>query len=252
MTSTVAHPSDYDSSPAPEDHDHESASRRSSLGASIIMNERGNGDDSGNDDAVSPMTNTSTTSKKSNSSELSSSSTTASNGAAASSSGDRNKKRSIGEMSSLGFSPSSTSASTSWQEFCRKGTRFKTLLDDALVKVTSAAATASIDSSSSQHHQPQQQSSGEGQEGVSFHATNSAINVNSDTTSGGSILQKLVREKQTECLLLQQKVDSQHSEMTQLQAIVDDLRESKKQQAGNETRLRIALKRASQNASLAR
>jgi hypothetical protein len=114
-------------------------------------------------------------------------------------------------------------------------------LDDALVKVASSA----IDSSSSQQQQQQQQSLEEGEDiGVLL---NAKADVNKDR-----LLQKIIQEKQTECLLLQQKVDSQHSEMTQLQAIVDDLRESKMQQAAAETRIRIALKQASQNATTAR
>ena len=96
-----------------------------------------------------------------------------------------------------------------------------------------------------QKHSPRQ-----GREGICLHTTTETTNGNAD----GSIrlLQKLVREKQTEYLLLQQKFDTQGSEMNQLRAIVEELRESRKQQAGNETRLRLALKRASQNATAAR
>ena len=165
------------------------------------------------------------------------------------------EKRSISrEMSSMGSSPSSSIAS--WQDFSRKGTQFKALLDEALTKVASTIPkTTTANSPTSQqklHRQIQPQSSlNEGREDGS---SRNAINGNRTPSNNTSnrILQKLVREKQTQGLLLQQKVDSQHSEIAQLQAIADDLRESKKQQAINETRLRMALKRASQNATVAR
>ena len=62
----------------------------------------------------------------------------------------------------------------------------------------------------------------------------------------------LFEEKKTESILLQQKVDSQQTEITHLQAVVDDLRESNMQQATAETRIGIALKEASQKATMAR
>ncbi|MGK3738821.1 MAG: hypothetical protein ACI90V_005668 [Bacillariaceae sp.] len=230
--SSVAHPSGDDSSV-----EHENSSSRRSLllaeDASINMNDSDDRNDSGTEDSFPP--------KNSASKSLSStSSNTTITDTATNTNSDSNKKRRIGEQMSL-TTASSSHSSSSWQDFCRKGARFKILLDDALVKVASSA----IDSSSSQQQQQQQQSLEEGEDiGVLL---NAKADVNKDR-----LLQKIIQEKQTECLLLQQKVDSQHSEMTQLQAIVDDLRESKMQQAAAETRIRIALKQASQNATTAR
>jgi hypothetical protein len=239
-TSSVAHPSGDDSSV-----EHENSSSRRSLllaeDASINMNDGDGGDrnDSGTEDSFPPK----------NSVSKSFSSTSNMTITANNTNSDSNKKRRIVEQMSS-TTASSSHPSSSWQDFCRKGARFKILLDDALVMVASSA----IDSSSSQQQQQQQQQQQSSEVGEDVGVLlNARVDANKNNLNGSNrLLQKIIQEKQTECLLLQQKVDSQHSEMTQLQAIVDDLRESKMQQAAAETRIRIALKQASQNATTAR
>jgi len=238
MVSDLAHQSHRDSSTT-EGHDHKTAPRHNSSSDD-------DNNSSKNDRDMSPVS-----SQTSNPSQLSSSITANSNMSASM----NKKKRLIGAiMSPLELSTSS-SYDVSSQKISRKLERFSTLLDDALGKVVAAAVESTISSSSSQQLQQQQQQSLSRveQEGESLYATNRASDpTNTLANDNGHILQKLVQEKQTECLVLQQKVESQTSEITHLQTIVDNLRDSKKQQAGNERHLRMRLKRASQNATSAR
>eukprot|EP00536_Pseudo-nitzschia_multiseries_P001382 jgi/Psemu1/3257/gm1.3257_g len=222
MTSIATHSSDCESSPLEEGFDHKSTSHSESHG--------------GNHNDISESASRELLSIKNWDC------TRTENGGSGS-----EKKRRIEQMSSAGLSR--TSSVLSWQDFSRKGVQFKTLLDDALAKIASVSSGTTVDPSKSQSKPNRQLQRPPLQEG----RKNGFIDGGSNPSNAGNhILQKMVREKQTECLLLQQKVDSQQSEITQLEAIVDDLRESKKQQASNETRLRMALKRASQNATQAR
>lgn len=239
MMSDLAHQSYRDSSTT-EGHDHKTAPRHNSSSDDDNNSSKTDGD-------LSPVS-----SQTSNPSQLSSSITANSNMSASM----NKKKRLIGAiMSPLELSTSSSYDASS-QKISRKLERFSTLLDDALGKVVAAAVESTISSSSSQQLQLQQQQqslSRVEQEGESLCATNRSSNPTNTLANGnGHILQKLVQEKQTECLVLQQKVESKTSEITHLQTIVDNLRDSKKQQAGNERHLRMGLKRASQNATSAR
>jgi hypothetical protein len=240
MVSDLARQSDRDSSTT-EGYDHKTAPRRNSLSDDDNNSSKNNGD-------ISPVSSASTLSQTSNPSQLSSSNTANSNRSASM----NKKKRLIGDiMSPLALSTFSSYDASS-QDFSRKCKRFRTLLDDALGKVVAAAIASTISSSSSQQ-QLQQSLSRVEQEGESSYVTNRASNPTNTLANGnGHILKKLVQEKQTKCLVLQQKVDSQNSEITHLQTIVDNLRDSKKQQAGKVRHLRMALKRATQNATSAR
>ena len=161
-------------------------------------------------------------------------------GRGSSTSSNNNKKRrsSSDALSSSSFSPQHSS----WQDFSRKGNCFKKLLDGALVKISSASfefPPSSSQNSSENLNHPQQHSP--------------RPDVNKDDANGSNrLLLKVIEEKKTENILLQQKVDSQQTEITHLQAVVDDLRESNMQQAIAETRIGIALKEASQKATMAR
>lgn len=95
-----------------------------------------------------------------------------------------------------------SSASVGWQDFCRNGTRFKTLLDDALVKVTNVTASAK------EEYTPTN---------IAI-ATTTTTNSNPSTTnsSSASSVAILARQKTTECILLQQEIDQIKSEQAQM------------------------------------
>jgi hypothetical protein len=153
-------------------------------------------------------------------------------------------------MSPLGSSHSSSDASP--QDLSHKRERFGKFLDHVL----STVITTVISTSSSPqqiYEQSQQSVSGVAKEVESSHSTNDIFNPrNPFANNDGQILQTLIQEKQTECLVLQQKIDSQNSEIAQLQTIVGDLRGSRKQQTGDIRHLQIAMKRVSDNAASAR
>jgi hypothetical protein len=242
MLSDLAHQSDRDSSTT-EGHDHKTARHNDSSSDDDNNSSKNDGD-------MCPVS-----SQTSNPSQLSSSNSANSNRSPST----NKKKRLIGAiMSTVELSSSSSydASSKASKDFSRKLERFSTFLDDALGKVVAAAVESTISSSYSQQLQlvQQQQSlSRVEREGESLYATNTTSNPTKTLTNeNGHILQKLVQEKHTECLVLQQKVESKNSEITHLQTIVDNLRDSKKQQSGNQIHLRMALKRASQNATSAR
>lgn len=145
---------------------------------------------------------------------------------------------------------------SSSQHYSRQWHSFGTLLDDALAKVVAAAVASTISSSSSQqqpHRNLEQRLSEVGRERAFSDIANGNLNSrNTLANSYSNTLKKLVQEKQSECLVLQQNIDSQKSEMAQLHAIIDSLRESSRQQTGNVRKLRLALQRASKNATSAR
>lgn len=160
-----------------------------------------------------------------------------------------------GEMSSICLHSSPSSSFPSAKEGKREWGCFRTLLDDALTKVV-ASTLASTTTSSSQkelQHQSQQSLAGIGREGKFINANHKVLNPRNPLATGScNILQKIVQEKHIKCLVLQQNIDSKNSEIVQLQTVVDNFRESKKQEAENAKHLRIALKRACQNATSSR
>jgi hypothetical protein len=137
-----------------------------------------------------------------------------------------------------------TSSSTSWKDFCRQGTRFKALLDDALVKV----ATATANAGPQQGNQPVSSSLSSAPDSS---MTDSSIAITMNKTSH-SLLQKLAQEKQTENIHLQNKLEQEQTETATLQALLDDLRSTKEQQTSQITRLTMALQQAAHNATQAR
>ena len=94
-----------------------------------------------------------------------------------------------------------SSASVGWQDFRRKSTRFKSLLDDALVKVTSASTSVTDCEAEST-------------------PTNIAAIVNGNLStaepSSSSSIAILVRQKTNECILLQQELDKIKAEQAQM------------------------------------
>ena len=94
-----------------------------------------------------------------------------------------------------------SSASVGWQDFRRKSTRFKSLLDDALVKVTSASTSVTDREAEST-------------------PTNIAAIVNGNLPtaepSSSSSIAILVRQKTNECILLQQELDKIKAEHAQM------------------------------------
>ena len=94
-----------------------------------------------------------------------------------------------------------SSASVGWQDFRRKSTRFKSLLDDALVKVTSASTSVTDCEAEST-------------------PTNIAAIVNGNLStaepSSSSSIASLVRQKTNECILLQQELDKIKAEQAQM------------------------------------
>jgi hypothetical protein len=100
----------------------------------------------------------------------------------------------------------STSAA-GWQDFCRKGTRFKTLLDDALEKVTSS--TIGVDNTSNIN---------------SNSNSNSNFSIDNSTAASSSVssVATLARQKTTECIQLQQKLEQIKSEQAQTKGTVDE------------------------------
>lgn len=243
MVSDLARQSDGNSSTT-EDYDHKTTPRRSSLNDD-------HSNSSKNGRQISPVSGPSAISKTSDQLQQSSRHAAFSNR----STSLYEKRQSVGENAPFGFSTSPCSDASS-QDFSRKRDRFRMLLDDVLMKVIDSAVATTVSSSSSRqrlHQQPQQSLSRDENASKSLHVTDRVFNQTKSLANGNShILHKLVQEKQTETLLLQQKVDFQDSEITQLRAIIGNLHESKKQQAGNVSHLRIALKRASRNATLAR
>jgi hypothetical protein len=137
-----------------------------------------------------------------------------------------------------------TSSSTSWKDFCRQGTRFKALLDDALVKV----ATATANAGPQQGNKPVSSSLSSATDSS---MTDSSIAITMNKTSH-SLLQKLAQEKQTENIHLQNKLEQEQTETATLQALLDDLRSTKEQQTSQITRLTMALQQAAHNATQAR
>jgi hypothetical protein len=159
------------------------------------------------------------------------------------------KRRRVTEatMATAGASPS-----TSFQDFYRQGAKFKTLLDDAMGKVASTLVTAQ-----------RAVNDVAGAAGAGTTAALSTKNPNDDDSSATNatardalsahaLLHKLAREKQTENLVLQQKLEQQQSETVTLEVLMKDLQETKAQQATQISRLTVALKQASENASRAR
>ena len=164
----------------------------------------------------------------------------------------RSKEKEFAEEFSHPF-PSFSAASSG--ERNEKDECFRMLLDDALKKIVGAAvASSSIAPSHTEIEQKGRQSlSGLRQEGEFFYTRHTNLDQNNAAGNcNGSILQKLVQEKHTKCLLLQQTIDSKDSEIVQLETLVDNLRESKKQEATIAEHLRVALKHAAQNAESAR
>ena len=161
----------------------------------------------------------------------------------------------IGEMAPIGSSTTFSSDASS-RDLSDRREEYMSLFENSLAKAAISAISslkASFSSEQQLRQQLKQSLSGVRQEGDSVFATNDIHSATNPSPSGtGQILHKLVQEKQTECLILQQKNDSQGSEITQLQSIIDNLRENKKHQAETERHLRIALKRASQDVLLAR
>jgi hypothetical protein len=132
------------------------------------------------------------------------------------------------------------SSSTSWKDFCRQGKKFKSLLDDALVKVATATnATAGTQ---------------QGNKPGSSSLANDSSNIDSSIVmamSSHSLLQKLAQEKQTENMHLQNRLEQEQTERATLQALLDDLRSTKEQQTSQITRLTSALKQAAHKATQA-
>lgn len=132
---------------------------------------------------------------------------------------------------------------------------FRILLADALKKaiVTPVASSSNAPSHNKMEQNGRSSSSVVRPEGEVFPIPNESLPKNNAVASeNGNILQELVQEKHTKCLLLQQTIDSKDTEIAQLQTLLENLRESKKQEAGNVQKLRIALKRACENATSAR
>lgn len=159
------------------------------------------------------------------------------------------EKEGPGLTQSTRTSPSQLCSTTSSKELFRKQDCFRNLLHGVLTKAVASALKSTTSSSPCNeelHEKVQQSLSGVGREGES---TSTKSSLSSDK---GGLLQKLVQEKQTDCLILQQKMDSKNSEIAQLQSVIESLRQTKKQQATKIERLRIALRRASQNVTSAR
>ena len=149
----------------------------------------------------------------------------------------------------------SPSYNASSQFIFREWEQLRTLIEETLIKVGDGAVTSIRHSSSCQQklHKTNHLFSGARQEDESLHITMGVFNAKkTPMDSSRPILKELVQQKKAECLTLQQRVESQNAEISQLQASVDDLRESKKQQISNERRLRATLKRACDDAMLAR
>lgn len=155
----------------------------------------------------------------------------------------------------LGMSATASSNAASWKDFCRQGTRFKALLDDAMVKVAAASTSTAFSGGNSNTR-----SSSDGQ--LKDHDNSRADSSSSDPASGSasgttsisahSLLRKLAQEKEVEHLRLQQKLEQEQNETATLQALLEDLHSTKKQNASQITRLTIALQQAAQNATQAR
>jgi hypothetical protein len=162
------------------------------------------------------------------------------------------RKRTLAEVS--------INNNSSWQEFCNKGSLFKTLLDGAVEKVTTAvaaSATTVIGSASSSYQglgtvfgndddDNKENSTTDSEDAHVRHSNNSG------NTSSSRLVERLLRQKTTECLLSQQKLEQQQSQLVALQAMVDDLRETKKNLVIQTSTLTGAFKQARQNAKQAR
>ncbi|KAL3923854.1 MAG: hypothetical protein SGILL_001404 [Bacillariaceae sp.] len=156
----------------------------------------------------------------------------------------QNKKRRTtigGAMMTAASAAVDTASSTpSWQAFSRQGTQFKAILDETLVKVATAAATSTPTMPAMMGAVDKENNTG---------ASGSSL---LSTFSSNNILQKLAQEKQTDNLLLKQQLDRQKTETATLQALLDDMRSNKHEQAAQITRLTLALTRAAANATQAR
>ncbi len=161
------------------------------------------------------------------------------------------ENRIVGEVSHSPASfPVVSSRDRSEKEEC-----FRMLVDDALKKIVVAAIASSSNAPSHEEIEQngRQSSSGVREEGEFIYIRNRNQGRSSDLSNcNGSIMQHLVQEKHTTCLLLQQTIDSKDSEIAQLETLVDNLRESKKQEAANVNHLRVALRNACENAASAR
>jgi hypothetical protein len=118
-----------------------------------------------------------------------------------------------------------------WQTFCSKGTRFKTLLDDALVKLSDDAVPLASERKD---------------------AVGTASNDITSSNSYPSTVATVARQKTTECIMLQQQLEKVKSEHVQAIALNNDLREGAKQQAARLQKMTTALNLASQNTAKAR
>lgn len=124
---------------------------------------------------------------------------------------------------------SNVHAPSGWQRFCSKGTRFMTLLDDALVRVSDDAVFSE-------------------ERDVVVTPPNGL----SSTQSFPSTAATVARQKTTECIMLQQRLEKANSEHVQTVALNNELREAAKQQATRLQKMTTALNLASQNTAKAR
>ncbi len=163
-------------------------------------------------------------------------------------------KEGHGETLSSPSNPSHPSSNYSFYSTLHVPSTFRNMLHRVLTKAVASTLASTCNTSPPSTEEPSKQvqlpSLGVGQEGESSHGRNLTSGLADD--NGSLQLQKLVQERQTDCLLLQQKLDSKDSEIAQLQTIVESLRETKKQHASDVERLRVALKQASQKATKAR
>lgn len=156
-----------------------------------------------------------------------------------------------------------SSNNSSWQEFCNRGSLFKTLLDGAVDKVATAAAAAvsanAIGAGGASSQQDRVAAANEGDDNKENNndddhdVKHKDSNENHDSGKfSRRVVENLLREKTTECLLSQQKLEQQQSQLVALQAMVDDLREAKKNLVVQTSTLTGAYKQARQNAKRAR
>lgn len=141
---------------------------------------------------------------------------------------------------------------SSWQEFCHRGSRFRTLLDGAVEKVASATMVAATAAAYAAAHQevggretadnPDNDNDGEEPGG----------DVGNKNNERGSLVEKLAREMKTENILLQKQLEQERSENVSLHAMIADLRDTKKQLVAQNSKLTGAYKHARQNANRAR
>ena len=92
-------------------------------------------------------------------------------------------------------------SSGGWQGFCKKGTRFKAMLDDAFVKVVSSSSDSGDEegTSSTESRNP-------------VDASNAATSIS--PSAQPSTVANLARQKTAECILLQQELEKVKAEQT--------------------------------------